>query len=57
MEKVDYKKLADYFIDNMCEVQGVIPTITFLINAGFSDSDLKQLSFDINDIQIAKGNI
>ena len=57
MKKVDYKKLADYFIDNMCEAQGVILTIIFLINAGFSDSDLQQLCFDINDIQIAKGNI
>jgi hypothetical protein len=57
MEKVDYKKLADYFIDNMCELQGVIPTIIFLINAGFSDSDLQQLRFDVNDIEIAKGRI
>jgi hypothetical protein len=57
MEKLDYKKLADYFIDNMCEIQGVIPTIIFLINAGFSDSDLQQLCFDVNDIEIAKGSI
>ena len=57
MKKVDYKRLADYFIDNMCEVQGVIPTIIFLINAGFSDSDLQQLCFDVNDIEIAKGGI
>jgi hypothetical protein len=49
--------LADYFIDNMCEVQGVIPTIIFLINAGFSDSNIKELRFDIKDIQIAKESI
>jgi hypothetical protein len=41
----------------MCELQGVIPTIIFLINAGFSDSDLQQLCFDVNDIEIAKGSI
>jgi hypothetical protein len=57
MKKVDYKRLADYFIDNMCEVQGVIPTIIFLINAGFSDSNIKELRFDIKDIQIAKESI
>jgi hypothetical protein len=57
VKKVDYKRLADYFIDNMCEVQGVIPTIIFLINAGFSDSNIKELRFDIKDIQIAKESI
>ena len=48
---VDYKELANYFIDVMCSRVGVDETIEFLLLAGVDPVDMKdELNFDCADI-------
>lgn len=50
---IDYKKLADCLLDNMCDTSGVTETITFLIEVGYTQEELLYLNFDEETIHNA----
>lgn len=48
---IDYKELANYFIDVMCSSRGVDETIEFLLLCGVKPNEIRdELHFDCLDI-------
>lgn len=46
---MDYKQLADAFIDNYCDAFGVKNCIRYLLDMGYSEQEIEELGFDIED--------
>ena len=52
-----YFDLANYFIDSMCENDGVVETIVYLIYHGLDDNELLFLNFDKESIENARDRV
>ena len=46
MEQIDYKELADYFLDYLCLFKGVDSVIQLLIRMGYDADQVEDLGFD-----------
>ena len=51
--KIDYMTLANTLLDYICDNFGIIPTINYLHNIGYSVRELKLLKFEEQDIRRA----
>ena len=51
---MDYKQLADAFIDNYCDAFGVKNCIRYLLDMDYSEQEIKKLGFDEEDITAAE---
>ena len=47
------QELLDDLLNDRCDMYGVINTIQYLLDKGFSEKEIKKLGFDENDIFVA----
>ena len=45
--------ILERILDDLCDVQGIYETIQNLIEMGVEDDELRDLKFEIGDIEIA----
>ena len=51
---MNYLQLANIFIDNYCDAFGVKNCIQYLFDLGYSEQEIEELGFDLDDISSAK---
>lgn len=51
---INYKELADFFIDRECNANGITETIKLLLDYGYTEEELTELKFNKNDIERAQ---
>lgn len=51
---MNYKQLANIFIDNYCDAFGVKNCIRYLFDLGCTEQEIETLGFDTEDISSAK---
>ena len=56
-KQVDYKELADYLLDYLCDANGSDEIIELLIQAGYDADQLEDLGFDRKDIELVVNEI
>ena len=47
------QELLNKLLDDRCEMYGVINTIQYLLDDGFTEKEIEKLGFDENDIFVA----
>lgn len=50
---INYKQLAEGLIDTLCEREDVTEVIILLLQKGYSVEEIKELHFDMEDINSA----
>lgn len=53
---VDYENLTNFLLDYVCELKGVLETIAFLMERGYTRDNLLVLGFSSDDIWMIQHN-
>ena len=51
-KQIDYKELADYFLDYLCNLEGSDRAIELLVGMGYDADQIEDLGFDRKDIDL-----